>query len=120
MPKHDYVVRRIAVYFRNRGEKVQADVRGFEKPPTFKGIRGRGYKPDVYLPGRDVAYEVETWHSVMNSVPQIKAFYRALTGRRTVVVLCTGTWRGAQLRKKQLAERGVKCRVLNYADLHFW
>ena len=121
MATHDYVVRRIAVYFRKRGEEVQAGhLKGYRLPPTFHGERGGRYKPDVYLPDRDVAYEVETWPSVMNSIPQIKAFYRALTGRRTVVVLCTGTSRGAQIRKKQLAKRGMKCRVLNYADLPFW
>lgn len=121
MAKHDWVVRRIAKYFRDRGEAIQAGhLRGYKMPPTFIGERGGRYKPDVYLPDRDVAYEVEDYHSVMNSIPQIKAFYRALGGKRVVVVLCTGTDRGARQRKKQLAKRGVKCRVLNYAELRFW
>lgn len=120
MATHDYVARRIACYLRDRGEDVQADVSGFEKPPIFEGERGGTYRPDVYVVNRDAAYEVETFSSVMNSIPQIKAFYRALGRKRLVVVLCTGTWRGAKMRKRQLLDRGIRCRVLNYRDLPFW
>lgn len=117
---HDYVMRRIAVHHRDRDEQVQADVSGFEKPPIYYGERGGRYRPDVYVPDRDVIYEVETYSSVLNSIPQIRAFYNAVGGQKLYVVLCTGTWRGARIRKRQLDELGIRCRVLNYAELRFW
>lgn len=120
MATHDYVVRRIACHFRDRGEDVQADVLGFRKPRVFEGERGGRYRPDVYVMSRDVAYEVEDYFSAMNSIPQIKAFYRSLGGKRLVVVLCTGKTSGAKLRKRQLERRGIRRRVVNYRDLPFW
>jgi hypothetical protein len=122
MPKaeHDTVVRRIAVYHKKRGEKVKADVKGYKKPPIFKGERGGTYRPDVYVANRKVAYEVEDYSSVMHQVSQIKAFYRELGGKRTIVVLCSGTTKGAKKRKRDLEEKGIRCRVINYRDLHYW
>ena len=120
MATHEYVVRRIAVHHRNRGEEVQADVGGFEKPRIVKGVRGRNYMPDMFVSDRDVIHEVETDGSVMNPIPQIRAFYKAVGGKRLCIVVCTGTDKGARIRKRQLDKLGVRCRVLSYVDLRFW
>jgi hypothetical protein len=59
--RHDSTVRRIAKNYEKKGYDVEADVRGFDRPGTIRGLR-----PDVIARkgSHETAVEVETPESV--------------------------------------------------------
>ena len=88
--KHDAEVRRVAKDLENKGYKVKADVRGYQKPDTIRGLR-----PDVVATKgtQRKIIEVETSESKSSArdLQQQRAFRQAAnrskntTFRRVVV-----------------------------------
>ncbi len=120
MATHNYVVKVAAKYFEDQGYDVWADIRRGSKPPTFEGPRGGKYKPDVVISEIGTVIEVETYHSVRNSVSQIKAFARDPNCRRLVVIICTGTSAGIPQIEGFLERNGIRCEVWHYTDIPTW
>jgi len=118
MAQHDWVVHKIAVYHRNIGDEVYADhYAGFPKPPTYEGIRGRPYRPDVWVENKGLVYEVEPYFTLKNSLSQVKAFCRDPDVKDVVVVTCSGTDRGIQRLESLLDRKNVDAFIINWRDL---
>ena len=62
--KHDKMVRHLAKEYEERGYKVKADVKGYDRPETVKGLR-----PDLRAnkSGHETVVEVETKDSADSS-----------------------------------------------------
>ena len=61
MALHDTIVKKLKNLHEAVGDDVTAELRGYPKPPKFRGSRGRNYIPDVYVFNRNEAYEVKEY-----------------------------------------------------------
>ena len=59
--KHDKTVKQVAKHYEEKGYKVTADVKGWDRPATIKGVR-----PDLRVrkSGHETIVEVETTDSL--------------------------------------------------------
>ncbi len=59
--KHDQEVKRLAIKYQNEGYKVEADLKGFQRPEMVGG-----FIPDIKVKkgGQEIIIEVETFDSV--------------------------------------------------------
>lgn len=118
MAEHDWVVRKLARFHEEQGDDVYADhYRGFRKPPTFYGPRGRAYRPDIWIPTDRLVYEVERFFALERSLPQVKAFMNDPKVRECLVVVCSGTDRGITHLESMLDRKGVVVDVVNWRRL---
>ena len=120
MATHNYVVRVAAGHFSEQGHDVWADIYKGSKPPTFEGPRGGRYKPDIWVRNIGTIVEVETYHSVRNSVPQIKSFAHDPKCKRLIVIICSGTPAGIPRIERFLEDADIDCEVWHYKDLPNW
>ena len=71
--KHNTIVKKLAKQYKQKGYKVKADIEGWEKPDTIRGVR-----PDIIAEksGHKTVVEVETKDSVdsKRDLQQQKAF----------------------------------------------